>query len=99
MIDNLNPLNWDIGSTEPNKEQLEAAKQKAYEEDVDFLKCFSTASGRKVLEWMTKFTLDSPTWWPGRPAEFGYWREGQNNLVRQIKSKINNAKDYQEKRK
>lgn len=94
-----NQLDWNIGSQEPDKEQVEAAKQKAYEEDIDFLKCFSTASGKRVLEWINKYTLDSPTWWPGRPAEFGYWREGQNNLVRQIKSKINNAKEYQEKRK
>lgn len=94
-----NPLNWDIGQEKTDTAQLEAVKQKAYEEDVDFLKCFSTPSGKKVIEWMTKYTLDSPTWWPGRGTDFGFFREGQNSFVRQIKSKIQNAKDYQEKRK
>ena len=98
MNDKLNPLNWDI-SPDADKTQLEEDKKKRYEEDVDFLKAFTSPSGKKVLEWMIKYTLDSPTWWPAKPKEYGYFREGQNNLVRQIKSKIENAKTHQEKRK
>ena len=92
-----NPLDWNIGETD-NK-AFNESKLKAYEENLDFLKAFSTESGKKVLEWMIKYTLESPTWWPGRPAEFGYFREGQNNLVRQLKSKVENARNFKEDEK
>jgi hypothetical protein len=85
---------WDI---KPDLEQVEISRQKQYEENMDFYKAFSTPSGKKVLEWLTKHTLDSPTWWPSQSEKFGYFREGQNSLVRQLKSKIQQAKDYQEK--
>lgn len=95
----LNQLDWDS----PNTEQVELAKEKAYEENVDFLKCFNTPSGKKVLEWMVKHTLDTPTWWPSadynKAVANGFFREGQNCLVRQIQAKINQAKNYQEKKK
>lgn len=94
----INQLDWNIGGEQPNIEQVEAAKQKEYETDVLFLKTFSTPTGKQVLEWLVTHTLDSPTWWPTQPKEFGYFREGQNSLMRQIKKKIQNAKDYQEKR-
>lgn len=98
-MDIKNPLDWNLDDDKPNKKQIEAAKEKQYEEDIDFLKAFSTPAGKKVLAWMTLYTLDSPTWWPGKPPEFGYYREGQNHLVRQIRSKIENARNYQEKQK
>ncbi len=94
-----NQLNWDIGKEQPDLAQVELAKQKDYELNVLFLTTFSTPSGKKVLEWLTANTLDSPTWWPAQSKKFGYFREGQNSLMRQIKAKIQQAKDYQEKRK
>lgn len=100
MIDN--PLAWDIGG-EPDKSSLDEAQEKAYEENHHFHKAFSTPSGRKVLEWMVKHTLDTPSWWPDadydKAVANGFWREGQNSLVRQIMAKIEQAKNYQEKRK
>ena len=99
----VNQLNWNIGKEQPNKEQLEAAKQKEYELDVHFLKTFNTPSGKIVLDWLVLHTLDTPTWFPNadiaKATANGFFREGQNGLVRQIKAKIKNAKDYMEKRK
>ena len=94
-----NQLDWDFGSQAPDVAQVEQAKIKEYETDVEFLKCFSTASGKKVLEWLCLHTLESPTWWPAQETSYGYFREGQNSLMRQVKAKIQRAKDYQEKRK
>lgn len=84
---------WDI---KPDLQQVAESQKKQYEENMDFYKAFGTQSGKKVLEWLTKNTLDSPTWWPSQSEKFGYFREGQNSLVRQLKSKIQQAKDYQE---
>jgi hypothetical protein len=103
MSDKLNPLNWDIGNPEADKSQIEEAAKKAYEIDHLFATVFGTPSGKKVLEWLTLHTLDTPSWWPGidynKGIAHGFFREGQNSLVRQIKAKIQNAKDYQEKKK
>jgi hypothetical protein len=94
----MNQLDWDI-SDKANTEQVEEAKKKSYEMDVHFLTAFSTPSGKKVLQWLTEHTLDSPTWWPGQQTDYGFFREGQNSLIRQVKAKIKSAKDYQEKAK
>lgn len=90
-----NQLDWQIGGEQPDRLQLEAAEQKEYEINHHFERAFSTPSGKKVLEWLTLHTLDTPTWWPGKPTDYGFFREGQNGLVRQIKSKIEKAKNYQ----
>lgn len=99
----LNQLNWNIGKDKADTEQVEALKQKEYELDVHFLKTFSTPSGKVVLEWLTLHTLETPTWLPNSDIQKamanGFFREGQNGLIRQIKHKINNAKTYQEKNK
>jgi hypothetical protein len=99
----LNQLNWTIGEDTPDMQQIEAAKQKEYELDVQFLKTFSTPAGKEVLQWLISHTLDTPTWWPdadiNKATANGFFREGQNSLIRQVKAKIQRAKDYQEKRK
>ena len=38
-------------------------------------------------------TLDQPTWVPGGDHTFGYAREGQNSVVREIKTRIERAKN------
>lgn len=93
----VNKESWEF-LDEPNIEQIELQEEKEYETNVSFLNAFSTPHGKKVLEWITLHTLDSPTWWPAQKPEFGYFREGQNSLVRQIKDKIKKAKQYQEKK-
>jgi hypothetical protein len=99
----LNQLNWSIGEDAPDMQQIEAAKQKEYELDVQFLKTFTTPAGKEVLQWLIAHTLDTPTWWPdadiNKATANGFFREGQNSLIRQVKAKIQRAKDYQERRK
>lgn len=94
-----NPLAWDMDN-EPDANQMKERARKAYEENHHFDKAFSTPSGRKVLEWLDKHTLGTPSWWPdadyNKAVANGFWREGQNSLVRQIKSKIEQARHYKE---
>ncbi len=98
----MNSLNWDIAH-EADKQPIEEARRKQYEIDHNFHKTFSTASGKIVLEWLISHTLDTPTWWPdadyNKAVANGFFREGQNCLVRQIKDKIKRAKEYQESNK
>lgn len=97
----MNQLQWD--DLEPKLENIEEAASKAYELNIHFLRTFSTPSGKKVLEWLTSHTLDTPTWWPSadyqKAVANGFFREGQNSLVRQILHNIDNAKSYKESQK
>jgi len=48
--------------------------------------------GEKMLEWLTNAYLGQPSWAPGYSPDFGYFREGQNTLVREILMRANRAR-------
>jgi hypothetical protein len=92
----INHLNWD----EPDLAQIEEAEAKKYELNHQFRECFESPAGKVVLEWLKAHTLDTPTWWPSadynKSVANGFFREGQNSLIRQMISMINQAKTYKE---
>lgn len=61
--------------------------------DMLYATVFNTPDGLKVLKHLASTTLDQPCWYPGGDASQGYFREGQNSLIRQINSRIRRAKD------
>ena len=70
---------------EPKDEQLEI--------DNAYARTFETEEGRKCLKHLISRTLDQPTWVPGGDHTFGYAREGQNSVVREIKTRMERAKN------
>lgn len=82
-IDNLNVQ-------EKNKQQLDALK----EECILYATVFNSQEGIKVLNKLKKLTLEKPTWDPAQPEKYGYYREGQNDILRHIISHINKAKEF-----
>ena len=61
--------------------------------DLLYATVFNSPDGLKVLKHLESTTIDQPCWFPGTEASQGYFREGQNSLVRQIKSRIRRAKN------
>jgi|TARA_Y100001937_G_scaffold126163_1_gene194756 hypothetical protein len=59
-------------------------KNEPSEIDKTYLRVFSSEEGQKVLEHLKSITIDQPAWTPGSDPSFGYAREGQNSLVREI---------------
>lgn len=57
-----------------------------------FAKVFNTPEGKLVLAELKSRTLDAPSWYPGANEHFGYVREGQNTVVREILTRIERAK-------
>lgn len=61
-----------------------------------FAICFSTEDGKKVLDYLRGVTIESPVWQSGLGINEAtanmYFREGQNELVRAIISRINEGK-------
>lgn len=96
----MNQLDWN-DLTKPDTAQLEEAAAKQYELNHQFRECFESPSGKVVLDWLVSHTLETPTWFPAadynKAVANGFFREGQNSLIRQIKHMIEQAKQYKEK--
>jgi hypothetical protein len=87
-------MTWDIeGDFTPNEEKLEEAEIKAKQLNAWFTQCFSSDSGKRVLEYLKTNTLDKPSFLPGQEVNIGIWREGQNNLVREILNRIEKGRN------
>ena len=61
--------------------------------DMLYATVFNSPDGLKVLKHLESTTIDQPCWFPGTEASQGYYREGQNSLVRQINNRIRRAKN------
>tara|TARA_A100001015_G_C15026702_1_gene730895 strand:+ start:2279 stop:2572 length:294 start_codon:yes stop_codon:yes gene_type:complete len=59
-------------------------KNEPSEIDKTYMRVFSSEEGQKVLEHLKSITIDQPAWTPGAEPSFGYSREGQNSIVREI---------------
>lgn len=57
-----------------------------------FARTFETEEGKKVLEFLINKTLQQPTWIPGGDNSYGYAREGQNSIIREIQTRIGRTK-------
>ena len=67
-------------------------KDNQLELDKAFARTFETEEGRKVLQFLISKTLHQPTWIPGGDTSFGFAREGQNSIIREIQTRIERAK-------
>ena len=82
-LDNLRELHANA-----SKEQQDAIKDLCS----IYAATFNNSNGKKVLDILEK-TLNKPTWDPEKDEKFGYYREGQNDIIRHIFSRINLAKE------
>ena len=69
-----------------------ASKDDQLELDKAFARTFETEEGRKVLKYLVTRTMHQPTWIPGGDTSFGFAREGQNSIIREIQTRIERAK-------
>ena len=94
MTDKLDsPWGIDVIEQEEKNYNKEVEAKQA-ELNKSYALCFSTPTGKKVLEHLKACTTDQPTWIPngnnGSSAEqFAFVREGQNSITRNIIDRIN----------
>lgn len=81
-------MSWD--DIEPDVSIPEDRKR----DDLDILiaRTFSTENGQKVLAWLRESYLENPSWQPGAESSFGFYREGQNSVIRDIEKRIKRIK-------
>ena len=65
--------------------------------DVDqlYLALFSSPTGRQVLAHLRQVTIEQPSWVPGADASYGFVREGQNSMVRDIENRMRRAMNHE----
>lgn len=89
MTNQWNP--WDPISDQPEMSPEDIERDLRLSKD--FFATFSTESGKRVLEYWKKYTVDIPTWVPNLPHDQGHWREGQNSIVREAIARIKKAQE------
>jgi hypothetical protein len=56
------------------------------------LRVFSTEDGSKLLEWLQAMYVDVPVAVPGADPSHAFFAEGQRNVVRDLKARIQQAR-------
>jgi hypothetical protein len=46
-----------------------------------------------VLAWLRETYLENPSWQPGAESSYGFYREGQNAVIRDIEKRIKRIKE------
>lgn len=87
-MDNFDDVGWEGLDFVDKMEAIDDQKTT----DSLFAKVFNTPEGKMVLAELRSRTLDAPSWYPGANEHFGYVREGQNTVVREILTRIDRAK-------
>jgi hypothetical protein len=95
-IQSINDVGWE-GVNATNEPIRLVNRQAEKEINIQFKRCFDTEEGHAVLEHLRKSTLDQPAWVPGADPSFGYAREGQNSIVREIEQRIRKANEPDER--
>ncbi len=78
----------------PDPAKVEAAKQ--HQRDMDYMtaQLFGSALGQRWLrEYLKPITVDQPCFVMGQGNEFGWMREGQNSIYRDIVRRLHRAQD------
>ena len=89
-ITSINSLGWDgVNSVAAPFTCKNQTQQR--EVDIAFSKAFQSPDGQKVLEYFREKYLNQPCWTPGADPSYGYAREGQNSLIREIEKRIQRA--------
>lgn len=95
-IRSINSVGWDgVNATEtvhPIRHDLDHQMSL----DVAFRKTFQTKEGKRVLEHLVSITVDQPAWVPGADTSYGFAREGQNSIIREIQQRIRRANEPNE---
>ena len=61
--------------------------------DIVFKRTFDTEAGKKGRAHLKAITVDQPAWVPGAEPSFGYAREGQNSIYREIEQRMKRANE------
>lgn len=91
-LSDISTNGWD-GVNSGNPLPPEQTDTEQHEIDRALAQTFDTDAGKIAMQFLEDAYLNTPSWAPGYTTDFGFYREGQNTLVREIKARIARAKD------
>ena len=84
---------WGIDNLQEDIKNQNKAQMDAFREEcLLYATVFNSDAGIKILNKLEKI-LDLPTWEPSKPEAYGYWREGNNYIIRHIRNRVKKAKE------
>jgi hypothetical protein len=91
IIDISSP-GWD-GVNAESPLPLEYAQTEQAEIDRSVSRVLESDDGQRMFGWLKAAYLEQPTWAPGYDTDYGFFREGQNTLIREIEHRASRAKE------
>jgi len=77
-----------VPPTQPEYAATEQAKI-----DKAIARMFGSKEGEKVMTYLVDAFLHQPCWAPGFTTDYGFFREGQNTLIRELQARVKRAKE------
>ena len=91
-LHDISSSGWDgVNAQQPEQAQYSETDQARIDKSIAVM--FDTQQGQEVLAWLQAAYLHQPTWAPGYETDFGFFREGQNTLIRELLARRDRAKE------
>ena len=92
LMHDIGTAGWD-GVNAGNPTPPPQTDTEQHEIDRALAQTFESESGKIAMAFLESAYLNTPSWAPGYSPDYGFFREGQNTLVREIKARISRAKE------
>lgn len=86
-------MSWDELDAADQTKDIREARQKHEDLMRLCLRVFGSEDGQKLLEWLREMYVDVPVAVPGADPSYAFYAEGQRNVVRDLMSRINQARN------
>ena len=83
---------WEGVEAQPSTQPEYAATEQA-QIDKAISIMFATEQGEKAMKFLVDAYLHQPCWAPGFTTDYGFFREGQNTLIRELQARVQRAKE------
>jgi hypothetical protein len=85
-------MSWDELDQMSQPQDVRAVEQKREDADRLCLRVLGTEDGQLLMKWLRETILEQPVAVPGSPADFAFYRVGQNSLIRDLEARLNRAR-------
>jgi hypothetical protein len=86
-------MSWDELEAIGQAKDIRNVDQHRKDTDRLYLRVFNTEDGAKLMKYMRDTILEQPVAVPGSPADYAFYREGQNSIIREIEARIYRARN------
>ena len=86
-------MSWDELEAIGQADDIREAIQKREDNDRLVMRVMGTEDGQALMRWLRDTILEQPVAVPGASADYAFYREGQNSVVRDLEARIKRARN------